>query len=227
MVSGQAQFSSTSQDCPLYRNASGSIDARGFYLPTTPQDTGCVYPSAVKTLPDQLTEVGLSWRGYMQDMGNNPQRETARCGQPAIAGVAVNPNVGGPDDTQLATASDQYAARHNPFVYFHSLIDTPNGASASPCTVHVLPVTQLATDLTNNQVATWNFITPNLCNDGHDAPCKGAGAEGANPGAGGLDERERLPCPARARDPGVEAVQGRWAHRHHVRRGLDRQELLR
>jgi hypothetical protein len=44
----------------------------------------------------------------------------------------------------------------------------------------------LATDLGNNTVATWSFITPNLCNDGHDAPCKGPGAEGANPGAGGL-----------------------------------------
>src|SRR5690348_13830582 len=118
MISGQAQYSSTSQDCPIYRNAAGSIDARGFYLPMTPQDTGCVYPTAVKTLPDQLAKVGLTWRGYMEDMGSDAQRETTTCGQPALAGVAVDPSTGGPDDTQGATAADQYAARHNPFVYF-------------------------------------------------------------------------------------------------------------
>jgi hypothetical protein len=100
--------------------------------------------------------------------------------------VTVNPTIGGADDTQLASATDQYAARHNPFVYFRSLLDTPSGATASPCATHVFPLPQLTTDLASNHIAAWNFITPNLCNDGHDSPCKGPGADGANPGVGGL-----------------------------------------
>jgi len=95
--------------------------------------------------------------------------------------------VGGTDDTQLATATDQYAARHNPFVYFHSLIDVPKAGTVSPCATRVVPLTRLSTDLAANTVANWSFITPNLCNDGHDSPCKGPGAEGTNPGAGGLE----------------------------------------
>jgi hypothetical protein len=186
MVAGQAQYSSTSQDCPYYRNASGSVDAAGFYQPVTPQDTGCVYPAAVKTLADQLTAAGRSWKGYMQDMGNDPSRETATCGQPAYAGVAVDPTIGAPDQTELASATDQYAARHNPFVYFHSLIDAKVSGNPSPCAARVVPLTRLASDLKRGTVANWSFITPNLCDDGHDAPCKGPGAEGANPGAGGL-----------------------------------------
>jgi hypothetical protein len=186
MISGQAQYSSTSQDCPFYRDASGSIDARGYYLPAMPQDTGCVYPADVRTLPDQLTAAGRTWHGYMEDMGNTATRETSPCGQPAIGGVAVNPTAGGPDDTQSATAADQYAARHNPFVYFHSLIDTSGTATTSACAANVVPLTQLTSDLHANHIANWNFITPNLCDDGHDAPCQGPGADGANPGAGGL-----------------------------------------
>jgi phospholipase C len=40
------------------------------------------------------------------------------------------------------------------------------------CNSHVVPMTQLATDLQNNTVARYNFITPNLCNDMHgDLSC--------------------------------------------------------
>lgn len=191
MVSGQAQYSSTSQDCPIYLDGSGTVDAHGFYEPLMPQDSGCVYPAAVKTLPDQLIAKHKSWKGYMEDLGNTATRETAPCGQPAFAGVAIDPSLGGLDDTQAATAADQYAARHNPFVYFHSLLDSrgvrgDGTPKKSPCAKHVVGLRALERDLATNHVANWNFITPNLCDDGHDSPCRGPGAEGTNPGAGGL-----------------------------------------
>ena len=125
MISGQAQFSSTSQDCPYYHDTGGTVDAKGIYHPVTPQDSGCVFPTTVKTLADQLGAAKKTWRGYMEDMGNTATRETSSCGQPEASGVAVNPTVGGVDDTEIATAADQYAARHNPFVYFHTLINKP------------------------------------------------------------------------------------------------------
>jgi hypothetical protein len=83
------------------------------------------------------------------------------------------------DGTQSATAADQYAARHNPFVYFHSLLDS--GA----CHADVVPLYRLSSDLKSTATTpNFSFITPNLCNDGHDAPCKGKDAKGSS--AGGL-----------------------------------------
>jgi phosphatidylinositol-3-phosphatase len=71
---------------------------------------GCVYPASVPTVADQLTAKGLTWKAYQQDMG-------APCRHPVLGLL---------DDTQKAPVGDQYAARHNPFVYFHSIIDGPH-----------------------------------------------------------------------------------------------------
>lgn len=165
-LSGQAPNPLTQADCPLYMNVlPGIMGTDGQVI-----GTGCVYPPQAKTLVDQLEAKGLSWKGYMQDMGNDPSREPARCG---------NPTLGQADGTQSATATDQYAARHNPFVYFHSILDVPGR-----CAAHVGPLPPLADDL--GSVATtpnFSWITPNLCDDGHDAtPCKGTNTKGTKEG---------------------------------------------
>jgi hypothetical protein len=109
----------------------------------------------------------------MQDMGNIPARESAVCGHPAIGAV---------DATQKAVPGDGYATRHNPFVYFHSIIDdrarcgtdvVPLGTAAGALpTGTPSGVTGLAADLKSTATTpNLSFITPNLCNDGHDAPC--------------------------------------------------------
>jgi len=62
----------------------------------------------------------------------------------------------------------EYAARHNPFVFFD---DVTGGGTASGayCIAHVRPYSELQADLTADDVAGYNFITPNLCHDMHDA----------------------------------------------------------
>jgi hypothetical protein len=161
MLSGQAATQETRSDCQTYAD---------FVLTGTTADgqaigSGCVYPPSVKTLPDQLNAIGKTWRGYMEDMGNDPAREAATCGHPALNSV---------DHTQAAEApsasvalGDQYASRHDPFVYFHSIIDSPD------CDTNVVNLNRLPQDLSSEQsTPNFVFITPNLCNDGHDAPCK-------------------------------------------------------
>jgi len=59
-------------------------------------------------------------------------------------------------------SSGLYAAYHNPFVYFDDIY-----LSATNCTNRIRPYPELARDLTNNTVARYNFITPNLCNCMH------------------------------------------------------------
>jgi phosphatidylinositol-3-phosphatase len=36
----------------------------------------------VANIVDQLRDAGKTWRAYMEDMGNDPMRESATCGQP-------------------------------------------------------------------------------------------------------------------------------------------------
>jgi hypothetical protein len=86
----------------------------------------------------------------------------------------VHPAINAHDGTQTATATKMYAVRHNPFVYFHSLIDQ-HGAGDVPtsCELNDVPYTRLAHDLRHaSTTPTYSFITPNMCHDGHDDPCK-------------------------------------------------------
>lgn len=68
------------------------------------------------------------------------------------------------------TDSGLYAVRHDPFVYFDDVTNNLSSASAN-CIAHVRPYTELATDLANGTVASYNFITPNVCDDMHNR-CK-------------------------------------------------------
>lgn len=99
---------------------------------------------------NQLQARGLSWRAYMENM----------------ASPCLHPALDTPDQTQTAKPGNQYAARHNPFIYFHSIIDTPAGAAND------VALTELPADLAHYATTpNYVFITPNLCHDGHDSPC--------------------------------------------------------
>jgi hypothetical protein len=66
-----------------------------------------------------------------------------------------------------------YVCKHDPFVYFD---DITGGLTATDptCLAHNRPYTELAADLASGAVASYNFITPNQCNDMHSCPI-GAG----------------------------------------------------
>jgi hypothetical protein len=125
---------------------------------------GCVYPAAVHTLSDELEAAGLRWRGYFEDMGNDPAREPPTCGHPPLD--AVDPTQSAAAPSARVPRGDAYAVRHNPFVYFHSLIDSPS------CARNVVSLAALPHDLARaGATPNFVFIAPNLCHDGHDAPC--------------------------------------------------------
>jgi hypothetical protein len=164
MISGQAPNPATQSDCRDFVE----FVQTGMAADGQAVGNGCVYPAGVPTIASQLEAKGLIWKAYMEDMGNIPGRESATCGHPAI---------GQPDKTQGAVKGDQYAARHDPFVYFHGIIDKPS------CALHVVNLTQLTADL--GSVATtpdYVFITPNLCHDGHDGVPYQKGCVDGEPG---------------------------------------------
>ena len=165
MVAGQGPNPQNQGDCQIYSDFIGA-QAPSTGLPIDGQaiGSGCVYPTSVQTVGNQLTAGGLSWKGYMEDMGNVPTRESATCGHPSLNTQ---------DQTQSAVAGDGYVTRHDPFVYFHSIVD-----DAGYCGSHVVPLgspsgtSGLAADLQSvSTTPNLSFITPDLCDDGHDFPC--------------------------------------------------------
>lgn len=160
MISGQAGTPENHNDCIVF----GDFSQTGVTPDGQAIGSGCIYPASIKTLPDQLTEVGKTWRAYMGDMGNDPSRESATCGHPALNTVDMTQSAEKPSAT--VPNGDQYATRHNPFVYFHSIIDS------SACQAGVVNLNQLPSDLKSEETTpNFVFVTPNLCDDGHDAPC--------------------------------------------------------
>jgi phosphatidylinositol-3-phosphatase len=168
LVSGQAPNFATQLDCSTFsdfRASEPALDAHGQL-----RGSGCVYPRIVRSLADQLEAAGLSWKAYMEDMGKNPARESATCGHAPL---------GATETTNVASRGDQYAAKHNPFVYFHSIID-----DQARCDRHVVNLERLPQDLASAATtANYIFITPNLCSDGHDTWC----IDGQIGGLAGID----------------------------------------
>jgi hypothetical protein len=171
MISGQPSNVLTQSDCLLFQD----FLSAGIALQGAEVGQGCVYPKRVKTLADQLDARGLTWKGYMQDMANGPQPDT--CRHPALNSV---------DDTQSAEVGDQYATRHNPFMYFHSIID-----DQARCSAHVVDLAELERDLQSvDTTPSFSFITPNLCDDGHDEPTCVDGRPGGLVAADAFLQRE-------------------------------------
>jgi phosphatidylinositol-3-phosphatase len=89
-------------------------------------------------LADNLETKGLTWKAYIESM---------------------------PSPCAL-TSSDNYAPKHNPFVYFDDIRNNP-----ARCASHDVPFTALAADLASTTTTpNFAFIAPNLCNDMHNCP---------------------------------------------------------
>jgi phosphatidylinositol-3-phosphatase len=95
-----------------------------------------------------LEQAGISWRAYAEPDFGSPVFDTC------------------PLDFTFIDVE------HLAFVYFNDINDGLNPQSPG-CISHVRPYYQLATDLADHNVASYNFITPNLCHDGHEdvSPC--------------------------------------------------------
>ena len=214
-ISGQAPTPLTDSDCDLgeFVNVTpGTDDPNSATYPGQVDGNGCVYPAptatsnGAATIADQLDAVHppnpvthvASWREYAEDMGNDPTRDGGTS-DPLGGTDCAHPTVGGTDNAVTAEANDGYVTRHNPFVYFHSIIDNtaecdanvvPLGTMAvgTPSTFNgtQLPDTftgHLANDLSSEATTpNFGFITPNTCDDGHDATCAGTNVEGGKTG---------------------------------------------
>lgn len=160
MMSGQSTTPQTSNDCNVYAD----FHETGMAADGQDVGQGCVYPSSVKTFANQLMADSLTWKGYMEDMGNDLSRESATCGHPPLNARDLTQEAEAP--SAAVPGGDMYATRHNPFMYFHAVIDSP------VCRQDVVNLRELKSDLRSiASTPNFSFITPNLCDDGHDSPC--------------------------------------------------------
>lgn len=160
LVSGQGPTQETAVDCPVFATiAPAGTSQHGQVL-----GHGCVYPRRTDTLGRQLTADHLAWKAYVQGMASSTPGQAQTCRHPVL---------GSADPDQTPRLGDPYVTWRNPFVYFHSVIDT------SRCAHDDVDLTQLSTDLTNAATTpNLSYIVPDLCDDGSDQPCTPGGASG-------------------------------------------------
>jgi hypothetical protein len=160
MVSGQAPNADTEGECTRYAefptgtgpNSKGQVPG-----------SGCVYPNTALTVADQVTAAGKVWRGYIDGLTSQ---------------TCVHPNSGAVDDAPLLFSGADYDTRHNPFIYFHSLLDLGG------CSENDVALTQLTKDLkTSASTAAYSYMAPGLCEDGSATSC----ATGSPAGTAGED----------------------------------------
>ena len=123
---------------------------------------GCVYPSATQTLAGQLTAKHLTWRAYLEGM------DEPGAGTGSAYGACGHPALGAPDPTSAPTppAGQAYATWRNPFVYFHSLIDS------SACASDDVGLDKLKSDLQSaKSTPSFAYVVPDRCHDGNATPC--------------------------------------------------------
>jgi hypothetical protein len=154
VISGQRPNPDTEAGCSVY----ASFPSR-----TEPDDhgrvagSGCIYPVEALTLADQISSARMTWRGYIEDMAD--QNGPGNCVQPQ------------PDEPDEPSPGG-YAARLNPFVYFHSLLDVGD------CAINDVPIDQLKRDLRKpDTTPEFGFVAPDLCHSGLAGQCP-AGAPG-------------------------------------------------
>lgn len=155
MISGQAPNADTRRDCQTYTEfPSSAKPLRNGQVP----GAGCVYPNTVLTIADQVTAGGKQWKAYVADMG---------------ATACMHPDSNAAADGQLPATGLGYAVAHNPFIYFHSLLDLGGCSSDDVSLQHLTKDLRAA-----KRTPTYAFIAPGLCDEPAAAACPGIGSSG-------------------------------------------------
>jgi phosphatidylinositol-3-phosphatase len=119
-----------------------------------------------------LTKAGRTWKSYQEDTDLTPNGSKfdnvpvtpSQYTVPlsSLSGTFVN-------GVNQFNGSNQYnyAAKHNPMVFFTDSNGGNDKSTSNPLASHYAPLQQFFSDLDNNTVADYNWITPNQFNDMH------------------------------------------------------------
>ncbi len=99
----------------------------------------CTTPAP--SIADLIEASGRSWKAYMEDMPS-----------PCFVG----------NDYPVRGSPPAYVEKHNPFIHFDNIRNDPSRCN------RIVPYNQLLTDLSQDTVPDFVWITPNMCHDMHD-----------------------------------------------------------
>lgn len=206
MLGGQAPNLASHGDCAVFAQWTPFNPIQPVLDFGQANGVGCLYPNNFPTLVDEMDlhnlmfNTQLSWRGWMEDMALEQEGEPRATGRPAD-NTCVGPALNDVDGTNGADTTEQYAARHNPFLFYRSIIGgtEPTADDLERCDSNVIdlrsgsPTQQLpGLKVALQSRATtpnYNLIVPDNCHNAHDSATQ---CEGTSGGPGGLLEADRF-----------------------------------
>lgn len=149
LISGQGPTAQTAANCQTY----SPFSPAGQGPDGQALGSGCVYPSTIPTVGDQLAAAHLNWKAYIEGI-DEPG---------AAAPACAHPPTGGTDPT---FGTGTYATFRDPFAYFESVI------SSSACASRVVGLSSLSGDLAKaSSTPSLSYIVPDRCHDAGPTPC--------------------------------------------------------
>lgn len=116
----------------------------GFHSDADPSPAaGNTFYDQSNHLSRQLTAAGVTWKNYQEDIELTTPTNSAS-------------GTNGPINPFNGSRQFNYAPKHNPEAFFTDSV-----------TANLFPIAELFTDLSNNAVAQFNYITPDQYNDAH------------------------------------------------------------
>ena len=117
-----------------------------------------------------LTQAGRTWRSYQEDTDVNLQTNVVLPrNQWTVPLTSFSGNFTSGINQFNGSTQFNYAAKHNPQVFFSDSNGGNDPTPANPLSQNYAPLQQLFVDLANNTVADYNWISPDQFNDQHTA----------------------------------------------------------
>jgi hypothetical protein len=127
-------------------------------------------------LSSLLSAAGHTWRSYQEDIDltRNEAGQLLNVPLPreqwTVPLTSFSGTFAGGFVNHFNVASQfSYAAKHNPMVFFTNTNGGNDPSTSNPLAASYAPLQQLFTDLSDDSVAEYNWITPNQFNDMHTA----------------------------------------------------------
>jgi hypothetical protein len=124
-------------------------------------------------LSNILTLSGKTWRSYQEDIDltRNGNAQLTNTPLPQSQWTVPLASFSGVFASGVnaynGSAQYNYAAKHNPMVFFTDTNGGDNNTASNPLSTHYAPLQQLQIDLDSDAVADYNWITPDQYNDMH------------------------------------------------------------